>query len=82
MGPLRVSNVLRPDNRVAEPWVGQAQWPRRVLGAVGAWHILRAAGLLLRVAYSVDVRAPPPIYACGRGVVYFVSVRGRLHGCF
>lgn len=35
-GPRRVSNVLRPDKRVAEPWVGWAQWPRRVLGAVGA----------------------------------------------
>ena len=45
-GPLRVSNVLRPDKRVAEPWIGRAQWPRRVLGAVGA------------VAYSSCGRAP------------------------
>lgn len=47
MGPLRVSNVLRPDNRVAAgPWVGwahggvcsvcgRAQWP---------WRVLRTAG--------------------------------------
>lgn len=28
-----------------------------VLGAVGAWHIFRAAGLLLRVAYSVSGQA-------------------------
>ena len=28
-----------------------------VLGAVGAWHILRAAGLLLRIAYSVGGQA-------------------------
>lgn len=46
-GPLRVSNVLRPDNRVAaEPWVGwahggvcsvcgRAQWLWPVLGTVG-----------------------------------------------
>lgn len=48
MGPLRVSNVLRPDNRVAAgPWVGlahggvcsvcgRAQWP---------WRVLRTAGV-------------------------------------
>ena len=48
MGPLRVSNVLRPDNRVAAgPWVGwahggvcsvcgRAQWPWRVLRTAGA----------------------------------------------
>ena len=46
MGPLRVSNVLRPDNRVAGPWVGwahggvcsvcgRAQWPWRVLCTAG-----------------------------------------------
>ena len=46
-GPLRVSNVLRPDNRVAGPWVGwahggvcsvcgRAQWP---------WRVLRTAGV-------------------------------------
>lgn len=92
--PLRVSNVLRPDNRVAGPWVGwaqwpwrvlfcvcpgsavarsaccRAQWPWRVLGTVGAWHILRAAGLLLRVAYSVCGQAlllgawPGPLAGC------------------
>lgn len=47
MGPLRVSNVLWPDNRVAGPWVGwahggvcsvcgRAQWP---------WRVLRTAGV-------------------------------------
>lgn len=47
MGSLRVSNVLRPDNRVAGPWVGwahggvcsvcgRAQWPWRVLRTAGA----------------------------------------------
>lgn len=47
MGPLRVSNVLQPDNRIAAgPWVGwahggvcsvcgRAQWP---------WRVLRTAG--------------------------------------
>ena len=46
-GPLRVSNVLRPDNWVAGPWVGwahggvcsvcgRAQWPWRVLRTAGA----------------------------------------------
>lgn len=62
MGPLRVSNVLRPDNRVAGPWVGRAhggvcsvcgraQWPWR-------WRILRAGsvGLLLRRRILVEVR--------------------------
>lgn len=57
MGPLRVSNVLRPDNRVAGPWVGwahggvcsvcgRAQWPWRVLGTVGGCRggVLRAVG--------------------------------------
>lgn len=33
MGPLRVSNVLRPDNRVAGPWVGRGLFRLR-LGAV------------------------------------------------
>lgn len=48
MGPLRVSNVLQPDNRVAAgSWVGwahggvcsayvRAQWP---------WRVLRTAGV-------------------------------------
>lgn len=58
MGPLRVSNVLRPDNRVAAgPWVGwvhggvcsvcgRAQWPWRVLHTAGGCcgGVLRAVG--------------------------------------
>lgn len=59
MGPLRVSNVLRPDNQVAGPWVGwahggvcsvcgRAQWP---------WRILRTAGAAgVRVYFWVRVR--------------------------
>ena len=37
-GPLRVSNVFRPDNRVAGPWVGRGLFRLR-LGAV-AWDVL------------------------------------------
>lgn len=59
-GPLRVSSVWRPDNRVAAgPWVGwahggvcsvcgRAQWP---------WRVLRTAGVAgVRVYFWARVR--------------------------
>lgn len=52
-GSGRVVFCVSPGSAVARSACCRALWSWRVLGAVGAWHILRAAGLLLRVAYSV-----------------------------
>ena len=52
-GSGRVVFCVSPGSAVARSACCRAQWPWRVLGAVGVWHILRAAGLLLWVAYSV-----------------------------
>lgn len=77
MGPLRVSNVLRPDNRVAAgPWVGwahggvcsvcgRAQWP---------WRVLRTAGAAgVRVYFWARVR-----WVLGSSGVGAFCVRARL----
>ena len=79
MGPLRVSNVLRPDNRVAGPWVGwahggvcsvygRAQWP---------WRVLRTAGVAgVRVYFWARVR-----WVFGISGVGAFCVRARLGSC-
>lgn len=68
MGPLRVSNVLWPDNRVAAgPWVGwahggvcsvcgRAQWPWRVLRTAEVCCVARilCAASGFPVCYEVD----------------------------
>lgn len=79
MGPLRVSNVLWPDNRVAGPWVGwthggvcsvcgRAQWP---------WRVLRTAGVAgVRVYFWTCVR-----WVFGSSGVGAFCVRARLGSC-
>lgn len=78
-GSLRVSNVLRPDNRVAGPWVGwahsgvcsvggRAQWP---------WRVLRTAGAAgARVYFWARVR-----WVLGSSGVGAFCVRARLGSC-
>lgn len=80
MGPLRVSNVLQPDNRIAAgPWVGwahggvcsvcgRAQWP---------WRVLRTAGVAgVRVYFWARVR-----WVLGSSGVGAFCVRARLGSC-
>ena len=78
-GPLRVSNVFRPDNRVAGPWVGwahggvcsvcgRAQWP---------WCVLRMAGVAgVRGYLWARVR-----WVFGSSGVGAFCVRARLGSC-
>lgn len=79
-GPLRVSSVWRPDNRVAAgPWVGWAhggvcsvcgrvQWP---------WRVLRTAGVAgVRVYFWARVR-----WVLGSSGVGAFCVRARLGSC-
>lgn len=79
-GPLRVSSVWRPDNRVAAgPWVGwahggvcsvcgRAQWP---------WRVLRTAGVAgVRVYFWARVR-----WVLGSSGVGAFCVRARLGSC-
>lgn len=60
-GPLRVSNVLRPDNRVAEPWIGWGPFAGCVVfcgcQACREAHLLRAGrGLFPGTAGVAGVR--------------------------
>lgn len=86
MGPLRVSNVLRPDNRVATgPCVGRGLFRLRpgavavrcsVCSLVLRWHILRTVGPegLLWSAGSVGVRLV-------LGGASFARRSGPISGC-
>ena len=90
-GPLRVSNVFRPDNRVAGPWVGwahggvcsvcgRAQWPRGVFCVRPrsvVWSVFRARpGLLVCVVICGRVFG-----GCLGVVVLACSVRGFGFSC-
>lgn len=92
MGPLRVSNVLRPDNRVAGPWVGwahggvcsvcgRAQWPWRVLHTAEVCCVERVPGTAagaagVRVYFWARVR-----WVLGSSGVGAFCVRARLGSC-
>ena len=63
MGPLRVSTVLRPDNRVAGPWVGRGLFRLRL----GLWS-----------AGSVGVRLVGWRIFCAQVGAYFQARLGSL----
>lgn len=72
MGPLRVSNVLRPDNRVAGPVAGRLR-----SGPMAPWRVLRTAGVAgVRVYFWARVR-----WVLGSSGVGAFCVRARLGSC-